>query len=200
MRINTLNTGRRIQSGNLTVLTVVFLIAIILPILFFGLSYLKIMASYQGQKSAIDVASLSVAQDLGNIVIEGPGVGFISLSDFAPNGSATLATDGYPLTVRSINSLLATTRLEMILSDKLTDPILVNCANVDYARVMAAKTALVTALQAAVAPGGTALDKDGNIIKPYDRALNAYNSVNIKKWLTAPQISKPTHSLLSLVM
>jgi len=72
MRINTLNTGRRIQSGNLTVLTVVFLIAIILPILFFGLSYLKIMASYQGQKSAIDVASLSVAQDLGNIVIEGP--------------------------------------------------------------------------------------------------------------------------------
>ncbi len=171
----------RNQSGNLTVLTVVFLIAIILPILFFGLSYLKIMASYQGQKSAIDVASLSVAQDLGTIVIEDANVGFISLSDFAPNGSATLATDGYPLTVRSINSLLATTRLELILADKLTDPILVNCANADYNRVMTAKTALVTALQAAVAPGGSAMDKDGNIIRPYDKALNAYNAVNIKK-------------------
>jgi hypothetical protein len=109
-------------------------------------------------------------------LIEDPYYGFISLSDQAPIGKATIAGDNYYLPVHSINTLLATTRLDMIIADQFGSTVMRQCAELDYQRCMAAKDLLVQTLTGAVQPGGTGFDMDGNVISPGDDALKAYES------------------------
>lgn len=167
---------RNRQRGNMLLATVAILAFVVMPIAYFSLEFIRMLGAHQQQRTAIEAAAMAAARDLSKIVIEDPYYGFISLSDQAPVGTATKAGDNFLLPVQSINTLLATTRLDMIIADKFDSIIMKKCADLDYQRTMSAKNLLVQTLTKAIQPGGTARDMDGNIISPVLDAEKEYQT------------------------
>lgn len=166
--------------GSILILTVGLLIVITGVLIYFLLDFVQLLGSHQEQMTAIEAAALAAAKDLGQIVIEDPNLGFIALSDYAPNGKATKAQDNYYLPVRSINTLLATVRLDMIIAEALDDNIMRAFAKRDYDFTRAAAVRLAAALNDAVAPSGSGKDKDDNIVRPVEDAIDAYNANQVR--------------------
>lgn len=165
------------QRGNMIILVLAILMGILMLLLAFSLSYVRMLGSNSEQKTAIEAAALAAARDLGRVVIEDPNFGFISISDAAPSTPNTKADDGFSLPVTSINTLLGTIRLDMIIASQLGNPTMTTLADTDYTNAMAAKDFLVASLQQAMLPGGggTVLrDVDGNSVSPYQAAVEAY--------------------------
>jgi hypothetical protein len=165
------------QRGNMLILIVSILMGILMLLLGFSLSYVRMLGSNAEQKTAIEAAALAAARDLARIVIEDPNFGFISLSDAAPATPNTKAEDGFSMPVVGINTLLATIRLDMIIASELGDSTMSTLAQSDYTNAMAAKDFLVANLQQAMLPGsgGSNLrDVDGNVVSPYQAAVEAY--------------------------
>lgn len=161
--------------GNMIVLIAAVMCGIIMLILFFTFKYTGILGGYQEQKTAIESAALAVARDLSAIVIEDQYFGFIGLSDNAPTGTATAAKDGFYMPVEGINTILATVRLDMIIADKLENPVMQDCSRRDYQFAMQAKDNLVTTLESAIGVNGQGKDINGNTITPQADAIAAYN-------------------------
>ncbi|MCC6980909.1 MAG: hypothetical protein IT343_21495 [Candidatus Melainabacteria bacterium] len=165
------------QRGNMIILILAILMGVLMLLLAFSLSYVRMLGSNSEQKTAIEAAALAAARDLGRIVIEDPNFGFISISDAAPSAPNTKADDGFALPVTSINTLLATIRLDMIIANHLGDTTMTTLAETDYTNAMSAKDFLVGALQQAMLPGGggaSLRDVDGNSVSPYQAAEDAY--------------------------
>ncbi len=165
------------QRGNMIILVLAVLMGILMLLLAFSLSYVRMLGSNSEQKTAIEAAALAAARELGRVVIEDPNFGFISISDAAPSAPNTKADDGFALPVTSINTLLATIRLDMIIASQLGDTTMTTLAETDYTNAMSAKDFLNGALQQAILPGGggSALrDVDGNQVNPYQAAEDAY--------------------------
>lgn len=70
-------------------------------------------------QTVIDAACLVAANDMSRIMIDDPNFGFVSLSNYPPTGAATLAPDGDPLPVTSINTLMGTLRQNSIVARQL---------------------------------------------------------------------------------
>ncbi|MBK9141746.1 MAG: hypothetical protein IPM23_04570 [Candidatus Melainabacteria bacterium] len=162
------------KKGNLLILITCVIAGIVLLLLFFVLGYMRIVGSSMEQKTAIEAAALAAARDISRIVVEIPGIGFVGISDSAPNGSATAAADGFDLSVCSINTLIGTARLDLIIADRMDIPEWEELARADLARAVQAGTQLEAALDAAVTPGGMGVDKDGQRVSPYQSAEAAY--------------------------
>ncbi len=174
---NGILTKPRGQHGNMLILVLAILLGILMLILAFSLSYVRILGSNAEQKTAIEAAALAAARDLGKVVVEDPNFGFISISDAAPSTPNTKANDGFSMPVTSINTLLGTIRVDMIIARQLSDTTMTTLAETDYTNAMAAKDFLVAALQQAMLPGagGSNLrDVDGNVVSPYQAAVDAY--------------------------
>lgn len=167
----------RNRRGNMLVLIMAILMGILMLILGFSLSFVRLLGTSQEQKTAIEAAALAAARDIGRIVVEDPNFGFISISDAAPSTPNTKAEDGYSLPVTGINTLLATIRLDLIISSTLSDSTMQTLAENDYNNAMTAKDFLVNALEQSVLPGGGGnyRDVDGNLVNPYQSAVEAYN-------------------------
>ncbi len=156
--------------------TIVVIVFFVMPLAYFSLEFCRILGAHQQERSAIEAGATAAATDLSRIVIEDPYFGFISLSDQAPVGKATTAGDNFYLPVRSINTIMATTRLDMIIANQLNSTVMRKYAEIDYQRCMTAKDNLVQALNKAVQPGGQGRDMDGEVVSPTADALKAYNS------------------------
>lgn len=171
----------RSRSGNMLALIAAFCFIIIM-LLFFALSYVRLIGSSAEQKTAIEAAALAAARDCSRIVVNNPECGWVSLSDFAPNNTSayTDAADGYPLPVRSINTVIGTARLDLIIADKLGQTLMKDLAKKDMQNALLAKTQLITALNAAILPAGSGTDKDGNTVTPYASAVAAYQQNAIR--------------------
>jgi Flp pilus assembly protein TadG len=195
------------QRGNMIILVLAILMGILMLLLAFSLSYVRMLGSNSEQKTAIEAAALAAARDLGRIVIEDPNFGFVSISDAAPSTPNTKADDGFSLPVTSINTLLGTIRLDMIIASQLGDTTMATLADTDYTNAMSAKDFLVASLQQAMLPGsgGANLrDVDGNVVSPYQAAVEAYQQnvvriaggnsrlVNGSMKLTLGCLSKPS--------
>ena len=169
---------RRNNHGNMIVLIVAVTAAALFLILFFCFKMTRILGGYAEQRTAIEAAALAAANDLSQIVVDvtSPNIGWVGLSDAAPTGSHTLAPDGYALPVQSINTLLATVRLDLVVADQLGDPIMQQRAAEDYANVTAARAILVQHLRAAAAGGSSEVDLNGNQLNVVQDAIKAYNS------------------------
>lgn len=167
----------RNRRGNMLVLIMAILMGILMLLLGFSLSFVRLLGSSQEQKTAIEAAALAAARDVGRIVIEDPNFGFISISDAAPSTPNTKADDGYSMPVTGINTLLATIRLDLIIASTLSDTTMQTLAENDYNNAMAAKDFLVQSLEQAITPGGggNPRDVDGNLVNPYQSAVDAYN-------------------------
>ncbi|HEY9733461.1 MAG TPA: hypothetical protein V6C89_16195 [Drouetiella sp.] len=174
---------RKARGGSLILVLAFFFIVIGLS--FFCLRFTRMLATHQEQRTAVEAAALAAAHDLSRVVIEDPNFGFISLSDSAPTGKATTAGDNYYVEVQSINSLLCTVRLDMIIADKLNDSLMTKLALNDYANAIAAKDSLVAALHNCIDNKVAMNDLDGKPIDPYGDAANAYQTNAVR--ISGPQ-------------
>lgn len=182
--------GRR-QRGNMIALVGAICGGLLLALLLFALAYTRLLGGNQDQKTAIEAASLAAAKDLGRIVMKDNYFGWVSLSDYAPTGAMTKSPDGLYQPVYSINSILATIRLDMILADQVAtstgNPASIttwkNLADKDYAAAMTTKNSLNALLQNSLLPGGdpNAKDIQGTLVTPYASAEQAYKQNNLRQ-------------------
>jgi len=84
-----------------------------------GVALMKFTVTSQRAEAACEAASLSAVKELSRIVIEDPNFGLIGLGNYAPSETGILAGDGKPLPVESINSIMASARVGMLLSERL---------------------------------------------------------------------------------
>jgi hypothetical protein len=153
------------------------------------------MATRQEQHTAIESAALAATRDLGKIFIEDAHFGYIGLVDYAPVGKGVAAADGYGLPVHSINSVLATIRLDMLIAQKLNNPDMLQMAATDYQYAMSAKDQLNATLASAVLPTAPNFtDVEGKSFNVYQDALNAYQQ-NVVRMAGPSQLSKNSLSL-----
>jgi len=85
----------------------------------------------QRAQSAAEAAALSVATELSRIVVEDSNWGFVALGDQPACGTATMAPDGEPIPIVSINTVLAAARLEQLTAQRVNSPQLTTLAEED---------------------------------------------------------------------
>lgn len=163
----------RATRGNTLALIAVTTIVLI-AVIAFALLYMSMNRSSSEHRTAIDSAALVAANDISRIVVDTQQFGFVALSTEAPTGVDTKAQDDYFQEVTSLNELMATARLDMIIANQLGDPFMTDLATQDYNDVLLVKDALVTELTNAIQSGGSGKDAAGNTIKPYDDAERMY--------------------------
>ena len=171
---------RRSERGNMLALVAITALLLV-SLLLFGLSFLSVSRGNLEQRSAAEAAALVAAQDIGKIVVNTPECGYVGLCSLPPTGTATKAQDNYFCEVQSINELMATARLNLIIANELGDDFLKQLALQDRQNAIEAKKALVTAIENALKPGGSATDAEGKEVKPYDDAEAYYLKNNAKK-------------------
>lgn len=129
------------------------------------------------QTKAVNAAALTAAYDLGRVVINDPNLGFVGLLDKAPIGGNLVAKDSYAMPVRSINSLLATVRLDLIVADALQTKTMKELAANDYKNILAAQSSLIKAMNASLTAGvSKPTDAYGNEVDAYGDALKVYSA------------------------
>lgn len=153
---------------------------IVIAILIFAVGYLRLIGTKSEQKTAIEAAALAAARDMSRIVIDTPQFGFVGLSDSAPIGPNTTANDQYYTQVQSINTIIGTARLDAIIADKMNVPEWRILAKQDIDAAKLAAADLETALKDAIKPGGSGKDIQGQDVKPYDSAEQAYQQNQIR--------------------
>lgn len=170
----------RMQRGNMLVFITASTVGLLAILGFFGLGFVRLLGSNTEQRTAIEAAALAAARDLSQIAVETPDYGLVSLSDAAPVGSATAAGDNFYTPVRSINGILGTLRLDLIIADHLADDNLKAIIKKDLTKALNAQTLLGAELQKAIQPGYVSKDKDGNVIEVYKSAEAAYKQNGIR--------------------
>lgn len=166
--------------GNMIILITAIIVGVVIALVLFSTSFVRIMGTSGEQQTAIEAAAAAAARDLSRIVVETPECGFVSLSDFAPVGTYTQAADGYALPVKSINTLIGTARVDMIIADKLGQQVMIDLSKQDLQNALTAKDTLVAALKASLTKTGFGYDKDGNQVRPYASAEDAYTRNHIR--------------------
>lgn len=169
----------RRNSGNMLILITAF-VFLVLVIALFALGFVRMLGTNSEQRTAIEAAAIAAARDLSAIVVNTPECGYVSLSDYAPVGTATANGDGYAMPVRSINTLIGTARLDLIIGDLMNQPTMKEFAKKDMQDALSAKDQLLNVLAASLAPGGAGTDKDGNSLNPYLDAENAYKNNQVR--------------------
>jgi len=186
----------RRQAGSMLVLVIAFIFLILCLAVVMGLGFVRLVGTNTEQRTAIEAAAIAVARDLSAIVVNTPECGFVSLSDYAPVGTATQNGDGFAMPVRSINTLIGTARLDLIVGDLMDQDVMRELAKRDMQDALSAKDQLLNVLAASMAPGGSATDKDGNAITPYVDAENAYRNNQIR--MTGASNYVPNSMVLAL--
>ncbi|MBK9140957.1 MAG: hypothetical protein IPM23_00575 [Candidatus Melainabacteria bacterium] len=186
----------RDRRGSMLILIVAVTIGLVLAVLFFMMSYVRMLGTQFEQRTAIEAAALAAAKECSNVVILNNQFGYVGLSDSAPDGTATAAGDNYYTQVHGVNTIIGTTLLDYIIATQLGNAEMQALALQDLNRARTAANQLVTALQDAITVGGSASDKDGNTIRPYVAAEQAYTSNQIR--MTGSSSYQPGSLQLSL--
>ncbi|MBI2811999.1 MAG: hypothetical protein HYX67_14380 [Candidatus Melainabacteria bacterium] len=181
IQLSNLVSRNRIRNHRGSMLAlIVATMGIVLALLFFGLNYVRLLGSNAEQKKAIESAALAAATDISGLVVNTDEFGYVSLSDAAPIGQSTNAQDQLSMPVHSINTIIGTARLDLIIADQMNDDTMRQFAILDANNAQKAAKTLVTALNAAILPGGKVVDKDGKWLYPYIDAINAYTANDIR--------------------
>lgn len=165
---------KKSQKGGILPLVVATFITVLFVLAAFLLGVTRLVGSHQEQMTAIESAALVASRDISQIVIDDSHLGFIGLSDRAPTGTATRSGDTCFNSVKSINTVFATIRLDMIIANRLNNQTMRALTKIDYDHAVLARSALRTKLSSAIAVGGSATNADGRVIEPYKDALADY--------------------------
>jgi uncharacterized membrane protein YgcG len=153
-------------------------VIVMASVILFGLWYTQHTLTTTEHRTSIDSAALAAASAVGRIVIQTPEMGYVSLTGAPPVGTASVmrAPDNWIDRVHSINELMGTARLNLIIADEIGDPVMRKLALNYRDDVIAAKNKLIAAVEAAITPTGSGLDIDGNTVTPYKEAERLYLS------------------------
>lgn len=113
----------RPKHGNMTVFIAACAILLV-PLIWFAVNFSRLLGGNAQQKTAIEAAALAAAEDIGRIVVDTPQFGLVSVSDYAPaeqagSTSTNLAGDNYCVPVHSINTIIGTARLNLIIANQI---------------------------------------------------------------------------------
>jgi hypothetical protein len=163
----------RKAEGNLIALSLLISTLLLIPAGIFLDNYFLALGTHSRYQSALEATALLAAEQLSTIVVNDPHFGFVSLSNQPPIGLATVASDGEPCTVRSINNVLGTIRLDTIIAHELGDANLRALANADYEQSETTIANLQSTLIAALEPRSKSqfADRDGHAISIYSDAV-----------------------------
>ncbi|HNH76230.1 MAG TPA: hypothetical protein PLF23_20750 [Candidatus Obscuribacter sp.] len=163
--------SERRRRGAALLLFAVLCVAAFASSLLAGASLIKLVSLRQRTNLAVEAAALAAASDLSTLVIDDPEFGYLALSDFAPTSAHLIGQDGKPLPVTGINTLLSTTRANLIVARHLNNETFLELARLDAKRAREAAGRLQQALAAALSQTAAApLDKDGKPVRPRDHA------------------------------
>jgi hypothetical protein len=165
----------RKASGNMMAMMISTMI-VMAAVILFALWYTQHSLNGTEHRTSIDSAALAAAAAMSRIVIQTPECGYVSLTGNPPTGTATTAPDNWYQRVHSINELLAANRVDYIIAAQIGDAQLQNFVVNDRDEILKAKDKLIAALTAAMSPGGTGKDIDGNDVSPYNDAQSLYLS------------------------
>ena len=188
----------RPNRGNMLVAIAAALLALLVAVIVFFFDFTRFSGSSHEHLAAAEAATLTAAQDLARIVIRDKNYGYIALAEFPPIGQKTVAPDGRPVPVTSINTILATARLDAIIADSIGNEDLRALAAADVKNAKSAAKLLNDCLAEAIKANesstvvtdiagdkgdplaGPFTDMDGNVVTPLARAKQVYlsNSVN----------------------
>ncbi len=131
-------------------------------------------------QNVVEAAGLLAANDVSRIMINDPNFGFVSFSNYAPIGRATVAGDGEPLPVSGINMLIGTLRQNTILAHELSNRTMLSLASEDHALLERTIEDLNFAVKDALTatPREKHFDSNGEAIEPM-RAINAFLNSNL---------------------
>lgn len=171
---------KRRDKGNMLIFITASTFILLGGIAFFALGYVRLLGTNSEQRSAIEAAALTAARDMSRIAIETEEYGWIGLSDSAPNGAGTKANDQFYVPVKSINTILATNRVDMLIAEQLGDDSLKLMLKQDLDWALDAQNKLKTELQNSMASGYKAKDAQGQDVEVYKDALAAYNANGVR--------------------
>ncbi len=191
--------------GNMLALVGGITLVVFLLLGYFALNYARLQGTNQIQTTAIEAAAITAAADLSRIVYDDPNFGYIALSDhppIAPANNGKFASDGYPLSVQSINTLLGTILLDSQIVNTLSlDSSSKNYMNQlvqsDYTNAVKAATSLSTLLMSATNGNTNVTDWYDNTVNVLADAQTAYNT-NLKNGLTQGGVIQANNLKLSL--
>lgn len=165
----------RTETGNaLTIVVLCTLAIVVIAVCIVQLCAIQI--TQQRQVSALESASLSAAKEISRVVIDDEYFGYVGLADQPPVIRGTAAKDGEPLPVRSINTILANARLQLLLADKIGHPELRELAlqDITEARRVSRNLERVLTQMAVERRRGAGTDAEGQPLDPYGRAQQSY--------------------------
>lgn len=164
----------RNEKGNMLALITAVTVLIVLVLLFFAFNYVRFIFGQTEHVNSLEAASLAAARDLSKIVVEDDYFGQVALSDYPPIGKDTKAGDKEPCPVFSVNTILGTTRLDLIIAHEINNQVMVALAKEDIKNAKAAANKLNQALIDAVNGTGNPKDLDGNSVNVYASAMQTY--------------------------
>ena len=192
----------RSSRANALVLIAGAVLVVFLVLGYFAFNYASLQGTSAMQNTAIESAAITAAADLSRIVYDDPNFGYIALSDhppIAPSQNGKFASDGYPLSVQSINTLIGTVLLDSQVVNNLSlDPgsqqYMSQLVQSDYSNVVAAAQGLSSTLNSAINGSGNVKDWYDNTVNILADAQAAYKN-NLGNGLTAGGINGQNNQL-----
>ena len=159
---------KRAKRGSVLIVILLTAISMVLC-LYFAVDLGVGITGARQSHSAIEAAALAAAQELSAVVIKDPYFGYISLSDRPPTAEHLRGADGEPCPVTSINTLIASARLQMLIALALENELMQEMARRDLAQARRAAGELEKHLGEALSKNckNKYQDSNGREIKPY---------------------------------
>ncbi|HNA74069.1 MAG TPA: pilus assembly protein TadG-related protein, partial [Candidatus Obscuribacter sp.] len=165
---------KRTHTGSTLIYGLAAFLAVALIFGFITLNYQQLFGYHKQAQNAVDAAAIAVAKDVQKVTILDPRLGRIGVVD--QYGTAGL--EQRP--ILSINTVLATARLDALVAQQLNNTTIMAAATQDLQNAKAAARNLANAVNNYIR-GGTAQDADGRTINGGSLlavAANAYNVNN----------------------
>ncbi len=165
---------KRTQSGSTLVYGIAAFMVVVVVVGFIALNYQQLFGYQKQAQNSVDAAAIAVAKDVQKVTILDPRIGRVGVID--QYGMAGL--EQRP--VVSINTVMATVRLDALVAQQLNNTTMLAAASQDLATARSAARNLADAMRLYMA-GGSAQDADGKTITGNNllqTAATAYNANN----------------------
>lgn len=172
------------SKGSTLVLVLACLAIVALLVGFLVLNFGQLLSTHKEAQTAIDAAALQASKDIGKIVItskDGSNFGNVALLDdnFITDGCKPKVDVAKPPVV-SINTIMATVRLDALIANELKNKSMLVLAMEDLARAQQDSKLLRDKIVDAVEKGTEVKDIDGKVIKIQSDVNKAYDDNAIR--------------------
>lgn len=168
------NPMMRVKRGSTLIYGLAAFLAVALIFGFITLNYQQLFGFQKQAQNAVDAAAIAVAKDVQRVTILDPRLGRVGVVDQYGTGGLEQRP------ILSINTVLATARLDGLVASQLNNTTMIAAAGQDLNNAKAAARNLARSMNDYIG-GGSAQDVDGKSINGgnlLNIAANAYNANN----------------------